>query len=279
MPDKRIEAVIDGPFRHGVISNMPKREYFAACGINPSSLKQPSPKHVKWTYENNGEATDAMRLGTAVHTLCWDPHRFGEDIAVYDGRRQGKAWEDFQDEHEGKTIIKEEQFERATAIATALTSDPQVKRLASHGIAETAVFTELNGMQHRGLIDWINTDLSILCDLKVVNGIEDRMFGFAVVRYGWDVSMACYRNWFQHEANKEIKAVKFIAVESKPPFDVAVIPVDAAVLESGWSKADKASQAVRRSIESGVWPGIAGGEEYPLLYPEYAMAEEEVQYT
>lgn len=273
---RRIEAIKDGPFRCGVIEKMNRDEYHEACGLNPSSLKKPSPLHVKYAYENQGETTDAMRLGTAVHTLCWEPHRFDDDIAVWDGDRRGKEWKAFAEENEGKTIIKADGdygFHRATDIVAALTANSQVKELAREGIAETAVFTAECELQCRGLLDWIATHMSTLADLKVVKSIEPRRFGNAVQSFGWDVSMACYRRWFQREANKEIKAVKFITVESKPPHDVAVVVVDEATLELGWAKAERMIRRVRECIESGHWPGIADDEEIPLLVPAYAMDE------
>lgn len=273
---RNINAIFDGPFRHGVEVHMPREQYREACGLNPSSLKQPSPLHVKYAYENQSESTDAMRLGTAVHTLCWEPHRFSDDIAVWEGTRRGKEWESFRDDNDGKTIIKAEQLEIATRIASALTANPMVRELAREGCAEVAVFTEECGLQCRGMLDWIATHLGVLADLKVVNSIEPRRFGNAVQSYGWDISMACYKRWLQREANKEIKAVKFIAVESKPPHDVAVVTVDDQTLENGWLKAATMIRRVRVAIESGVWPGIAGTEELPLYVPNWCMEEPEL---
>lgn len=277
-----IASIIDGPFRTGVLSHMNRDEYREACGLNPSSLKKPSPLHVKHAYENQGATTDAMRFGTAVHTMLWEPHRFSEDIAVWDGDRRGKEWKAFEEDNQNRTIIKadgEHGYNRAIDVVGALLANQQVKELAREGLAETAVFTEEHGLQCRGLLDWIATHLSVLADLKVVNSIEPRRFGNAVQSYGWDVSMACYRRWFQREANKEIKAVKFITVESKPPHDVAVVTVDDATLDNGWLKASTMIRRVRECIESGVWPGIAGREEIPLYVPTYAMDEPELEFV
>lgn len=279
---RSIEAVKGGSFRNGIIQNMPREEYREACGLNPSSLKKQSPLHIKHAYENQGETTDPMRLGTAVHTLCWEPHRFTEDIAVWEGDKRGKAWTEFREENEGKTIIKldgDYGLRKAESIVARLTANPLVRRIAEEGVAETAVFTDEHGLQCRGLLDWVATHLGWLVDLKVVADIQPRQFGSAVQRYGWDVSMACYRQWFQREANKELTAVKFIAVESKPPFDVAVINVDDAVLDQGWRKAQQAILSVRDCIETGLWPGIAGGDEMPLYVPAYAMDEELVEFS
>ena len=263
------------PIQLGVIK-MPREQYRVACGLNPSSLKQPSPRHVRYAYENETEPTDAMKLGTAVHALCWEPHRFEQDIAVWPNIRRGKEWAAFKEANDGKLILTTELYRRAVDISSALVADPLVGQLAFSGIAETAVFTEELGLQCRGLLDWVNTDLGILCDLKVVNNVQARLFGSAVIRYGWDVSVACYHRWFQRESGKEIAAVKFIAVESKPPYDVVVFDVDHSVLEAGWTKAEKSISEVKHAIVTGVWPGIAGHESLPLYVPNWAMEEPEL---
>lgn len=255
---------------------MLRDEYRESCGLNPSSIKQPSPLHVKHAYENQSESTDAMRLGTAVHTLVWEPDLFTEEVAVWEGDRRGNAWKEFAAENSDKLILKTDAYERVIQVASKLTANAQVKEIAREGLAETAVFTEEHGLQCRGLLDWVATHLGLLVDLKVVRSIESRPFGAAVQRYGWDVSMACYRRWFQREANKDIRGVKFIAVESSAPHDVAVIDVPESALELGWKKADAMIQRVRESIETGVWPGIANGEEQELFIPTYAMDEEEI---
>lgn len=255
---------------------MPREEYREACGLNPSSIKQLSPKHVRYAYENQGETTDAMQLGTAVHTLVWEPHLFEGQVVAFDGTRRGKAWDAFREENVDKLILKQDAYERAIEIGTAVVSDPLVKALAKEGLSEVAVFTEEHGLQCRGLLDWISTNTRTLCDLKVVNSINERMFGNAVQRYGWDVSMACYRRWLIRESGKSVDAVKFIAVESKPPFDVAVVSVPEEALELGWRKAESMIRRVAECIEVGVWPGISGGEELPLFVPVYAMDEEEI---
>ena len=272
-----ITAIIDGPFRREVKEKLPREQYMEACGLNPSSIKEKSPLHVKCTYETGGKApTDAMQFGTAVHTLVWEPHLFAEQVVCWEGDRRGNAWKEFAAENADKLILKSDAYERAIQTAARLTAEPRVKELAREGLAETAVFTEEHGLQCRGLLDWIATHCATLVDLKVVRSIVPRKFGNAVQEYGWDVSMACYRRWFQREANKEIRAVKFVVVESSPPFDVAVVDVPESALELGWKKADDMIQRVRESIESGVWPGIANGEEQELFVPTYAMDEEEI---
>lgn len=275
---RRIEDVKCEHIARGVLEKLDRDEYMRRHGLNPSSLKKASPKHVKFAYENDSEPTDAMRLGTAVHTLVWEPHLFESEVVAFDGVRRGKAWDEFQAEHDGKLILKQDAYDTAVEIATAVCADPIVKELAREGLAETAVFTEEHGLQCRGLIDWIATHQATMVDLKVVSSIEPRMFGNAVLRFGWDVSMACYVRWFTRESGKRIDAVKFVCVESKPPHDVVVVNVSDAVLESGWRKAEAMIRRVKECIETGVWPGIANGQETELYVPAYAMDEEQIDW-
>ena len=69
-----------------------------------------------------------------------------------------------------------------------------------------------------------------------------------------------------------------IVLESRPPHDVAVVPVPDAVLDNGVDKALRIIDKVGHCIESDEWPGIAGGDSMPLVVPWYEMEEETTEF-
>ena len=57
----------------------------------------------------------------AVHALVLEPENFDRDFAVYEGKtRRGKAWDAFQIEHEGRTILNTREHGEAETIAAAV---------------------------------------------------------------------------------------------------------------------------------------------------------------
>ena len=57
-------------------------------------------------YKNNRKPpTPAMQFGTMVHRAILEPEKYSRTVAVYEGRRAGNAWKDFQEQNADKDIV------------------------------------------------------------------------------------------------------------------------------------------------------------------------------
>ena len=87
-----------------------------------------SPLHFHAEAHAHRIATPAMREGTMGHRIVLG----GTMPPVYDGKRQGKAWVDFESEHVAKGVKASEiatiaEFERAQAVANTVKDHPLVR--------------------------------------------------------------------------------------------------------------------------------------------------------
>ena len=196
----------------------------------------------------------------------------------WDGVRRGKAYDEccVRAEIAGAEVVREE---GAYSMATALEAvkgflrDDRVQELISAGQAEQTVLTVEDGFQCKGRPDWVSTACHVLTDLKTTAEIEPKLFGKTFYNFSYDIKMGLYRRWLNSVTNDHWP-VEIIVMESKAPYDVAVIPVPDAVLDAGVEKGLALITKVRHAIETDEWPGVANNQPRPLVVPFWAMEEE-----
>lgn len=277
-----LRAIANGN-RHGIELGMPFHVYREANGLNPSTISagRKSPKHARHAYEREDKKTDAMDFGTALDDLIFDPDGFTDKVSIWDGgTRRGKEWEAFKSENDGKVILRAEgeySYEHVIQCAEALLSEQAVKDIVAEGVAQVSGFTVEQTLQCKFRLDYLSNTTRSICDLKTTESIVPRAFYHnAYNRFSYGLKMACYRKWFQREANKSIDAVYLIVVEAKPPFDVAVVPVPDSELDRCWKEADAIIGSIRRAIETDEWHGVGGHDcILPLYLPPWELPGEE----
>ena len=131
-----------------------------------------SPKHFIDYKMKKFESTDAMNFGSMVHALILEPERFEMDFAIaprVDRRTTaGKdEWAFFCEENEGKTIVKNEDYQNAKAMQGAIFNNPASKNLIFQiEESEQSASWEYGGFKWRGIKDGVGE--SIVIDLKVM---------------------------------------------------------------------------------------------------------------
>jgi hypothetical protein len=252
-------------------------EYRKIKALNPSTLVhgRVSMKHLLHAWNNPGEETDDMRIGTLTHMLCFEPDRVLDEVAVWDGVRRGKEWVSFQAENAGRLIMTEKQSEAAAAVAQSVVKHPLVQRYIEQGLFEYTVQTVEHGLRCKGRIDWIGTTPGFNClmDLKTCRDARAYQFGASAASFGYHVKMACYWRWFRETTGKDPGKVLFVAAEKKPPFDVVVYEMSEHQLEEGWKIASGIIERVAECVETGHFPGIADDLQQ-LELPAYAYSGE-----
>ena len=118
----------------GIYENLPVNEYLSIEAVSNSSLKSlnASPRHF-WACHVAPEKTpvketDAMRVGRAIHTMFLEPAMFNAEFAIWDGRRSGDAYKDFQSENADKTILTRTQFEEVEKLQRAAFKDKELAK-------------------------------------------------------------------------------------------------------------------------------------------------------
>lgn len=250
--------------------------YLLRDGVNWSRLKEMarSPLHYKYRLDHERPDTKALAMGRGAHTAILEPDRFPVDYAVFKGaRRAGKEWEAFQAANEDRSILRADEYDACLAMRDAVRAHPVASRYLAKGRAEQTVAwaNPLTGLACKGRIDWLSdVDGGVLCDLKTTANLDPPWFASRVANLKYHGQLAYYIQGLLEMDGLEPPA-KIIAVESSPPYDVAVFDVGEDALWAGLNLALELLQKVAACQASGAWPGRLAVNEEPLVLPPWAF--------
>ena len=187
---------------------MPDPQYRSADGLNWSALKHigKSPKHYQHQLGALYSDSASFRLGRATHAAILEPHRFQSDWVIYPGRRAGKAWQAFHEEHAGREILNETEHRTAQAMAAAVQAHAPCAERLQEGWAERSIFWDedipcfAEPVTMKARLDWVYRDGEawVLLDVKTARDISARGFGSAAGRYLYHGQVAHYLTGLQH---------------------------------------------------------------------------------
>lgn len=206
--------------------------------LSYSALSQfkKSPNHLLAYWNNEFKTTDAMQFGSLVHKLILQPDTFGDDFAVFEGaRRAGKAWQEFSQTNQDKTIIKQSELDAANNILNNAMKHEVVKTMLQNA---TAKELELNWkhkeVNFKGFADIITTFEGKQCvvDIKTTTDAGKR-FERDLYYNDYKMQLAMYQDQFGKDCEAYI-----IAIETTTPFNVQVYKLDDSLLFKGWMDYD-----------------------------------------
>ena len=218
-----------------IIKNMTNADYHARKEVSSSVLKAAlkSPAHLARCLAGKGAKSDAMTLGTAVHTWYLERERFNAEYTEETERYQRaygvhKAGDPKTDE-EGEpltaltcpdgSVIKGENWKKFKAMTEALGASKESSALLDGGQVEVSFI----GDGERVRTDLITSDGWIV-DLKTVGGSSDlpltpENFAREFWNNGYDVQMYMYDKLVR-AAGLDIKGFIFLCVDAKIPSGV-----------------------------------------------------------
>ncbi len=173
--------------------NITRPEYDALPGINHSKLKyfKDSIKHGSWKATQKFNQTSAMRLGTAVHTLVLEPHKFDDEYICGSGpvnEKTGKTYgtdsQKFQNwlseqEETGKTYLSTNDKNQAEQVAkNVYKNELAMYWLDQCEYRESAVTwtDKRTGLECKALMDNFSLENLILGDFKTIARSVDYEF-------------------------------------------------------------------------------------------------------
>ena len=263
-------------FVPGVHDDMPAEQYHALEALSSSGIKKllRSPAHYLVERTKRSEPSEAMRIGTAVHTLLLEPHREAEVVEMpalnartKDGRADRDAW---LAEHAGSQAFDAETLGRIRAAVAAVRAHPGAALLLSDGVAERSVLWRdaAEGIECRARFDWHRADGGIV-DLKTARDASAAEFARAIASFGYAISAAHYWNGAEAVFNESPAFWAFVAVEVEPPFGVACYVLDAASIRVGMRHCARAYALFRECQQSSTWPAYPA-EIQPISLPAWA---------
>lgn len=248
-------------------------EYSIIPGINSTAIKagRTSMKHMHAVMMDGGDTdTASTSLGKQLHAAILEPDRFHRDNRIFDGVRRGEKWEAFKagcPDHE--LIMKPEEFRAIVLIHRAvMANDQAAKLLADSDVEQTIRWTGEHYGEAKARLDAINHGAII--DIKSTSQIGQ--FARQFLRYGYDIQSG----WYFEGAEKcglGVERVVIIAIESNPPFDVAVFAVPKLAVEVGRKRARQIAAQYRQCEAAGRFPGVVDGIAELILPDWYGEGE------
>lgn len=232
-------------------------------------LKSPGAYYRKYLDPNRPAPvqTEAMRLGTLVHTLALTPEHFAQHFIVADYERRslaGKArYAQFSET--GLTPVKRTELDQALAIVAALHTRLSVRRWLQRGKKERTVIQP----RQRGL-------LPLKARLDLHDETQRRVVEFkttwnltavqaAMERYRYPLSAALY------QGISRAREVLFVFVQTTPPYETAVMPMERPQLQAGREQYQTALQRFDACWLKGEWPEaepvLTDFDDDPLMMP------------
>jgi exodeoxyribonuclease VIII len=272
--------VTPADFLPGVHPDLPAETYHAVEALSASGIKKllRSPAHYILERTQAKPPTEAMRIGTAVHTLLLEPHRAAEIVEMptfnsrsKDGKAERQAW---LEANEGVQAFDSETFERVHRAAEAARVHPAAAALLSEGRSEVSLMWSdaALGVPCKARVDWLRDD-GAMVDVKTTQDASADGFSKAIGAFQYHAQAAWYFHGAEHLLGATPTFWAFVAVETEPPFAVATYVLDAASIRAGMTLCSRALRVYAECLQSGQWPGYSE-EVQPISAPRWSLRGE-----
>lgn len=280
----------------GVYDNLPADEYHRVLGLTKSGLSmlRKSPAHFwNWLSSPPEPPSKAMNLGTATHTLVFEPHKWQDEITVIPADAPKKAtlaqrnakkpseeavasmawWDKFDAETHGRALITAEEEVQARAMAQAVLNHSEVAPLLKHPSAKAErslmCVEKVNGIDIscKGRCDLITMDNTVIVDLKTCEDASPEAFGKSFMSFGYWLQAVHYLKIAQ-KAGLPTQRFIFIAVEKNPPYSVALYELDEQSLEKSIKIRERLLAVLADCIARNEFPAYSKGVT-PLTLPPW----------
>jgi hypothetical protein len=199
------------------------------------------------------EPTPAMRLGTIAHALVLEKAR--EAVTVYDGRRFGKAWDEFKTAMGHTNICTPLELSRAGYIADAVKACPDAMSLLD-GNVERTVAWRIGQRACNGTPDvWTGNRI---VDLKITADAHPSRFPWHARKMMWTSQLAWYADGIVSAGLGCPINLYIVAVEPKPPYPVVVYRMTDNAIDMAQRTYHLLWEQLMSCERTNCWPGYAG---------------------
>lgn len=262
--------------------------YHAQPGLSFSQLKvfAESPRLYEATFITKSierKPSTAMDLGTALHMMLLEPHvamtdliRIPPEVLSKSGSKSGKAWDDFEQEHAGKVLLKHREYVHVTNAAKAVREHSIAgKLMAAEGEYEVPINWEWDGIPMRSKLDKICNG-GMVVDLKTTADCGERAFSKTVADQLYHLQALMYLQAAAQHTECPVTGWRFawIAAEVEPPYRVRCYRLS----DEAQSIADgmfyRLVKQFKECSESGIWADRDEDRLIDLMLPQYAIWKE-----
>lgn len=206
------------------------------------------------------DATPAMQIGSAFHTLILEPHLFEQQYLILPekvllkdvGKEAYDEYKKAEKEAEickDKVVLSRHDYTRLLAMQTAFNRNGKAKELIEGAIYESSYFWK---DAHSGLMLKARPDVlhgNMIIDLKTCADASPRACQAEMVKYGYHVQGAMIRDGVEEIEGRRINNVINICVESQYPHNTAICMIDEYAIDAGQVKYKNILLELKNAIE------------------------------
>lgn len=252
----------------GIYPYLSNEEYHSDTAISRSAIMDfiDTPYKYWGNYINPNrpqkEYTDAMRIGSAFHTLILEPKKFADEYAIepervylkYNGKEAYEAYKQQLAElqNTNKTILSLDEYRCLKAMQSSLL-EHEAWGLIEGAVYEQSYFWE---DEHTGIMCKARPDIlheHMIVDLKTCVDASSRAFQRTMVEGGYHIQGAMIREAIKQNTGVIIPAVINIAVEKCYPFTIGIKIIGQDALEIGHLKFKQALLDIKACHEKKQW--------------------------
>ncbi len=218
-----------------------------------------SPAHYKHLLDNPIEPTPAMEFGTAAHTMLLETPLFNSRYAVYtgEGTRASKEYKEFASKQVGKSIIKNEDYQRILDMMTVLQNHSLARELLmnSKGQNELELYWTESGVACKGKLDRYLPAENVVVDYKTAHDASPDSFNqWKAKSMGYYLQSAHYQAGIKSTlSGTAVPAFVFVVQEVEAPYGVQVYELDTISIDKAHEKRAELLQVYKLSVETGKW--------------------------
>jgi len=258
------------------------QEYHSSAGVSNSMLNVYLDDAREYEYQFiSGRFVkvqkDSFDFGTATHDICL----LGEDHVVVippdvltkDGKRYGKAWDDFKAEHDGKLLLKKSDYDAVLRCVKAVHEHPiagPLLRSAGHSERSFSAYREDLGITTRCRVDRIVRwrGRTIVLDLKTSVSSIARKFVKSIADFGYANQEAFYRDVLSR-CDVDVDAFVFIVVKDSEPHCVDCYKLTADWLKRATEEVEAGLRGLAERIRTNSWETVSSSQIVELSPPNY----------
>lgn len=210
--------------------------------------------------KKKNKKSKSLDIGTLFHLLFCEAHKFDDEYAVWEGRRQGKIWENFQQENTDRIIITKSELNQANEMLRASLTKKLSKAIYDQkGEVEYSYF--YREPKHDVLLkcrpDKFIPSLGWVIDIKTSKNnlpLSYKGFQYEAYIYGYYVSAALTLMIMEKVLGKRPEAYFYLAVSNVEPYRSFLYKATEEEIQLGNSVIEKVLPEFKKALDSDVWP-------------------------
>lgn len=248
------------------VYDITNQEYHASEGISRSGISEfkKSPLHYWDRYLNPDRKPEkqspAMTIGSAVHTLILEPHKFETEFCVLkkaDFRtKAGQEYKkEFESQSNGKQIIKEEDMDIINNMVEAVKSHRLTQGFLEGASVEQSLFwhDRITGLLCKARPDIWHREKKIICDLKTARDASPESFMSAIKSGDYHIQAYMQMIGIYEVTGETITNFCFIVIPNERPHFPYIYDLDLESIKQGKKEFNDALDLMKKCFQTNDW--------------------------